>query len=287
MNASQEPARWVGHQFISFDETPIFYHCTTTEGPPKGIVIIIHGMGEHGGRYRAFAEYLAGLGLQSYLPDLRGFGRSDGKRACVRKFSDFHEDLHALQSWVSRTNKETPIFLLGHSLGGLVASSYLSLTPHPKVTGLVLSSPLFGIAIPVPFWKHWTAIFASYLFPDHTEANHVDPSLLTHDAEILHNYEKDPLIFHRISTRLYRELQRTLNEKDRIARDLKSPVLTLQAGEDFIVSKVETLQFYNKIETSEKEFEVYDGFYHEILNEVHRDTVYSRIGLWILKQLRA
>ena len=275
------------HQFISFDETPIHYYLLKPAGPPKAMVIIVHGMGEHGGRYRAFAEYLAGLGIQSFLPDLRGFGKSGGKRVCVRSFSDFQKDLHALHSWVSRNNKETPIFLLGHSFGGLVASSYLALCPHPKVSGLVLTSPIFGIAIPVPLWRHWFGILASYLLPGHTEATHVDPSVLTHDAEILRDYAKDPLIFHRVSTRLYRELYRMMNNKDRIARNLKNPVLVLQAGEDLIVSKEETLMFYEKIEAADKELEVYDGFYHEILNETRRDVVYSRIGFWISKHFRS
>ncbi|OIO37829.1 MAG: hypothetical protein AUJ71_04580 [Candidatus Omnitrophica bacterium CG1_02_49_16] len=272
------------HSFISFDETPIHYCLLKTAGTPKAIVIFIHGLGEYGKRYSAFGEYLNGLGIDSYFPDLRGFGQSGGRRACVRSFSDFHEDLYAFHSWISRNHKGVPVFLLGHSFGGLVASSYLSLRKHPPAAGVVLSSPLFGIAISVPLLRHWIALLASTLCPDLTEANGVDPFLLTHDAEILSAYGKDPLIFHRISARLYREIHIMMRKKNAIAGNLKDPVLLLQAGEDHIVSKAQSLKFFSQIAAKDKELEVYDGFYHEILNESRRAIVYARIGAWLLKK---
>ncbi len=276
---------WSEHSFIAFDETPIFYRLLKPSDVPKAIVIILHGMGEHGGRYVPFAEYLAGLGFQSYVPDLRGFGRGGGRRACVKQFSDFQNDLHALHSWVARTHREIPVFVLGHSFGGLVASSTLSAYKDPKASGLVLTSPIFGIGIPVPRWRHWLGLVAAYLFPNYAQPNRVNPRVLTHDEEILRVYGDDPLIFHRISARLYRELCRAMNDKNRIAQNLKIPTLVLQAGCDFIVSKEETLKFYDKLTAPDKELEVYQDYYHEILNEVHRDVVYSRIGLWISKHL--
>ena len=274
------------HQFISFDETPIYYQHVRNAESPKAIAIIIHGMGEHGARYRSFAEYLAGLGLESYIPDLRGFGKSGGKRAYINSFSDLHKDLEALHAFVARTHKEVPIVIIGHSFGGLVASSYLAFCRQPRaVQGLALSSPIFGIAVPVPFWRHCVGVLMSYIFPSYSEATKVDPGLLTHDREISERYAKDDLIFHRISARLYRELRLMLKKRDLIAQRLNLPVLVLQAGEDFVVSKDATVNFYDQLKTSDKELEVYKDFYHEILNETGRDQVYSRIGLWILNKI--
>ena len=104
-------ARWTEHQLISFDETPLFYRSFQGQTPSKGIVIIIHGMGEHGGRYHLLAEYLVELGFTCVVPDLRGFGRSGGERAYVNRFADFHEDLKALHAFIARNHKDAPIFL--------------------------------------------------------------------------------------------------------------------------------------------------------------------------------
>ena len=275
------------HRFVSFDETPIHYGVSKSSHAPKASVVVLHGLGEHGGRYSAFSNYLAGLGFDCYFPDLRGFGKSGGRRACVKSFSDYHKDLFALHSWIARNSKGAPIFLMGHSFGGLVASSYIALCKAPTIAGLVLSSPLFGIAIPVPPPVHWLTLLGSRLFPDFTGPSHVNPQFLTHDADILSAYGKDSLIFHRISARLYREIRGLISKRGAVAAAIKGPVLLLQAGEDHIVSKSAAIDFYHKIAAADKELEVYEGFYHEILNETRRQAVYSRIGQWLSKRTRA
>lgn len=278
---------WAEHQFISFDETPIHYYVSKPKEPPKAVIIIVHGMGEHAARYREFSEYLLDIGIQSYLPDLRGFGKSGGKRACIGNFWDYHEDLKALHAYVVRNHKDRPVFLMGHSFGGVITSSYLSFCPHAKIQGLVLSSPIFGIAVPVPLWRHWFGVLAAGIAPNHTEPTNVDSSLLTHDTNILDIYKKDPLIFQRISARLYCELQRMINRRSEIAHKLKEPVLLVQSGKDHVVSEEKALLFYQEMASSDKELTVYDDFYHEILNEVDRSTVYSRIGMWISRHINS
>ncbi len=276
---------WTEHRFISFDETPIFYHYQTTKEPLKGIVLIVHGMGEHGARYQAFGDYLAEMGLISIVPDLRGFGRSGGKKACVRRFTDFYKDLSALQAWVLRQHKDIPFFLLGHSFGGLLSSSYLVFCRHPKVSGLILSSPIFGVAVPIPLWRHLLGLAASYVSPDYTQASGVDPKTLTHDTAILETYARDPYIYHRISARLYRELVRTMARREEIAKHIQVPVLIVQAGEDRVVLKDLTVRFFNELSSQDKEIEIYPEFYHEVLNETERSAVYARIGRWILTHI--
>ena len=276
---------WTEHRFVSFDETPIFYRYRATQEPLKGIVLMVHGMGEHGGRYQAFADYLAEMGLVSIVPDLRGFGRSGGKKVCLKRFTDFYKDLAALHSWAHRQYKETPLFLLGHSFGGLIVSSYSAFYPHPKVSGLILSSPIFGIAVPVPFWRHLLGVAASYLYPDYTQNSGLDPKTLTHDQAILEAYNKDLEIDHQISARLYRELVRQIARREEIAKNIHTPVLIVQAGEDKVVLKDRTVQFFNELNFQDKEMEIYPGFYHEVLNEIERPAVYSRIGRWILNHI--
>ena len=271
----------INRRFISFDETPIFYHYLKLAAEPRAVVLMVHGLGEHGGRYLPLAEHLSKFGIESVVMDLRGFGRSGGKKACVKHFSDYYKDLEALHLWIARTRKNTPLFILGHSFGGLIVSSYAASYGSAPVTGLILSSPLFGIAIPVPLWRNWLAIILSYCLPNLTQATMVNPELLTHDREILKQYDRDAHIFHKISARLYREMIKTIKQNSVIANALELPTLLLQAGEDYIVSKSESLKFYDQLQSPDKELKVYEGFYHEILNEIKRGEVYSQIQNWI------
>jgi acylglycerol lipase len=272
------------HRFVSFDETPIFYRRVESSSP-RAAAIILHGMGEHGGRYEAFAQYLSEMGIESYLPDLRGFGQSGGRRCTVRRFSDFHGDLKALHAFVERSRKGIPVFIFGHSFGGLIASSYLAFGSPARTRGLILSSPIFGIAVPVPAWKKAFGMAISFVAPDLTQSNEVKAETLTHDKRILEIYRQDPLLDHRISARLYRELVFMMGRKTAIASRIACPALIVQAGDDQVVSKDATLQFYDHLKTEDREIEVYPDFYHEVLNETGREEVYTRIGRWILKRL--
>ena len=276
---------WTEHRLISFDETTLFYRRCEAEPSKRGTVIVLHGMGEHGGRYESLAKFLSGRGLEAVIPDLRGFGRSGGNRACVRRFHDFHEDLKAIHEFVARNQKGLPLFLLGHSFGGLVASSYLAYCDRPHLNGLVLSSPIFGIAVPIPKWRHFFGIACSYLAPDYSQATRVRPESLTHDTELLAYYKEDPYIYQKISARLYRELVGMMKRRFDIAGRIRVPVLVAQAGEDAVVDKDETVRFFNSLASADKELELYSSFYHEILNETGREAVYKRIGDWILRHI--
>jgi alpha-beta hydrolase superfamily lysophospholipase len=242
-------------------------------------------MGEHGGRYRALAEYLAGIGVESVIPDLRGFGQSGGKRACVRRFSDFLKDLGALYTLVASENGRSPVFFLGHSFGGLVTSSYLASRSAPRADGLIMSSPIFGIATPVPAWRHWLGLLTAFLAPDLTQPTGIPTKFLTHDTAIVEAYEKDPLVFRRISSRLYRELIGAIAKKEEVAKGLSLPALVLQAGDDRVVSRRAALDFYSHLASDDKELEIYEDWYHEVLNEPGREKAFSRIAGWITRHL--
>lgn len=277
---------WVKRRFISFDETPVFYRYLALDGDARGVVIIVHGMGEHGGRYRLLAEHLASKGFESWMPDLRGFGQSGGERGCVHSFSDFHRDLSALHSLARKNHPEsTPFFFLGHSFGGLVSASYLALCQPPPVKGLVLTSPIFGVGTPVPAWRHAIGVASSYLIPDYRQSTGVLPQNLTHDAGILAVYSKDKLIHHEISSRLYRELVKMMNCRAEIAQRITCPVLVLQAGDDVIVSPKMSRLFFDELKVPDKDWTLYPGYYHEILNETGRQEVFRRIDAWLCSHL--
>lgn len=278
------PGRWSDHRFVSRDETPIFFRTLRSHFPAKAVVVIVHGMGEHSGRYLPIAEHLASAGITSYLPDLRGFGQSGGKRGCLRKFSDYYADLEVVCRLAREREGASGLFFMGHSYGGLLVSSFLAEHPQTPGRGMVLSSPNFGISLRVPLWRHLLAAAGSSLFPDYTQDNRVDSAFLTHDDEIKQTYKMDRLVHHRISARLYTELVRTIGLSNEMASRIHVPALVLQAGDDRVVSRPKTVLFFEKLASRDKELEIYEGLYHELLNETTRSSIFSRISRWILSK---
>ena len=251
---------------------------------PRATILIVHGMGEHGGRYIELAENLASRGFTCYLPDLRGFGKSGGKRGCIRRFEDYFRDLNSVQRAIRSREGSLGNFFLAHSYGGLIVASYLATHPEPSALGMVLTSPNFGIAIHVPAWRHLLGVLGSVCFPDFTQPNRVDHRTLTHDLGHLKKHENDPLIHDRISGRLYTELVTRIRSSSKAASLISVPSLVLQAGEDHVVSREATERFYQALGSSDKTLEIFEGLYHEVLNETSRHSIFSQIGDWLLQR---
>lgn len=268
------------HKLLSFDATPLFYRVVRSEGKPKGRVIIVHGIGEHGGRYLEVAEHLALKGFESVIPDLRGFGKSGGARAYAHRFSDFHSDLETLLSFIQRSREQAPMFYLGHSFGGLLVSSYITMK-RLKPKGLILSSPSFGLVARVPSWRRALGIAAARIAPYYSQPTGVRAEVLSHDPDVVSGYNRDPLIYQRISARLYREFLRLMALAPTIAQSLECPTMVLQAGEDHIVDKEKTFIFYKALACTDKVLHVYPGLYHEILNEGGRQAIFLTISEWL------
>ena len=277
---------WRVARFLSFDATPIFYRTLRETPDLKGVVVIVHGMGEHGGRYQALGEYLGKLGFLVVIPDLRGFGKSGGRRAFVRAFDEYRQDLKAVCDFVLRQHKNLPLFMLGHSFGGLIAASFVATHTSMPICGLVLSSPNFGICLPIAKWRHFLAMALSYLAPTFYQETMILPEYLTHDQSVVDEMKRDPLMFRKISMRLYGELTLMLHEANGdMPHKIKCPCLVLQAGADKIVSLESTERFYASLASKDKEIEIYPKYFHEILNEPKRMEIFARIGRWLSEKV--
>ncbi len=274
------------HRLIGFDETPLFYRRVTPSGPVKAMILLVHGMGEYGARYLPLAEYLAALGIESWVPDLRGFGRSGGRPGHANHFTDLQTDLEGIGLLAHRQRPGAPLFFLGHSFGGLLVSRVAERhAPTLRLRGLVFSSPLFGIAIDVPLWQKALAGIASVVAPTFTQSNRVNPDLLTHDPAIYQAFMQDKLVHFGITSRLYTEITKAMPAGLREAPRIHCPVLVAQAGDDRIVLKENTTLFYNALGSEDKQLEIYDGWYHEILNETGREAVFAKIGQWVIQRI--
>jgi alpha-beta hydrolase superfamily lysophospholipase len=252
------------------------------------VVVIAHGLAEHSGRYDHTASAFANAGLTVYAADHRGHGKSPGRRVHVASFEEFRADARAGLDLAHAEHPRLPLFLLGHSQGGLVAAT-LALRQPQGLAGLVLTSPLLGIAVrsrPSPVKAALGQILASF-WPQALLASDVDPALLSRDPSVGAAYAADPLVSHAVSAGWYRALQEALADVDERAPSLQVPTLVLYAGADALVDPEATARWAARTPPGRVEAFRYDSLYHEILNAPEKEQVWRRIEEWILGRVDA
>jgi alpha-beta hydrolase superfamily lysophospholipase len=253
---------------------------------PRAVVVIAHGLAEHSGRYDDTARAFAKAGLAVYAADHRGHGNSPGRRVHLSSFKEFRADARAVLDLAHAEHPQLPLFLLGHSQGGLVAATLALREPH-RLAGLVLSSPLLGIAErsrPSPVKAALGRILAS-VWPQALLASDVDPALLSRDPSVGAAYAADPLVSHAVSAGWYRALQDALADVHERAPSLLVPTLVLYAGADALVDPEATVRWTARTPPGRVEAFCYHSLYHEILNAPEREQVWRRIEQWVVGQI--
>lgn len=266
--------------FKGFKGVELFYQQWISKNP-KGSLVVTHGLGEHSDCYDRLAQAVL-EDWNVYVWGLRGHGRSEGQRGIIDKFEDYCEDLMLFTEFVLENREEKgPLILLGHSMGGLIMARSLVLKGDMEASGLVMSSPLFGIAVNVSRVKEFVGKFISQFLPNWTQSNQIEDTVLTHDAEVLREIQRDPLRHNKISMNLFMAFLEHCEIAKRSAANITLPILIQQAGEDYVVSVDSTRQFYNNLGSENKKLIVYDGEYHEIYNELKRDHAFSDLRSWL------
>lgn len=257
-----------------------------TPAEPRAAMLLVHGLGEHSGRYAHVAAALGGAGLDCWGLDYRAHGRSPGLRVHVDRFEQFVDDLDAARRLVRAERPELPLFVLGHSQGGLIAASSVVRDPT-GVAGLILSSPFLGIhpsAKPSALLAG-AARLLSRLLPTLRLDNGVDPSHLSHDPAVVEAYRADPLVSSKVSARWFTEIldaqARALEEAPRLA----APALVMQSGGDLLVDPEATRRWADRAPGDRVELVFWDGLYHEMLNEPEQGRVLDRIVGWVEARL--
>ncbi len=271
--------------FSGYDKKQLYYQ-SWSKGDPQAIVIVTHGLAEHSGAYKLFSEtLLSKIPLDIYAWDLRGHGRSEGKRGLVESFQEYIKDYHTFYKLVKAGNdKQLPIVLLGHSMGGLVTVKFLlDYEANIEVKGFVLSSPLMGISMKVSPVKDYAAKMMVSLLPTITMSNDINFRDLSHDLEIIKSYDADPFRHNRISPKLYLDFLETFPKVFDAANRIQLPALIQFAGDDKLVDKFSTLKFFDALGSIQKEKIEYTNFYHEIYNELERERVYEDLSVFIKK----
>lgn len=251
---------------------------------PRATVLLVHGLGEHSGRYARLAADLRERGMATLALDLRGHGRSAGPRGHVARFAHLVDDVEALRVDAARRQPAgSPVFLLGHSLGGLVAARYLQTHPEAPLRGAILSAPALGVLVEPPAWKRALAGFCSRWLPALPFSNQIDPTWLTHDTEVAAALEVDPLAHPRITPRLYTEMLAAMYAAASDAERIRvSSLLLLLPGQDRIVDAAVARRWARGLPDSvEVEVREYPEHFHEVLNELERDAVVREMADWI------
>ena len=266
----------------------LHYRCWDATSP-RAVVVVSHGLGEHSGRYQRLASDLARAGLSTYALDHRGHGRSDGRRGHVRRFGQYVQDLERFRRRVvGSVGPRVPLIFLGQSLGGLVVIRYLQEYPGVPVAGAILSAPLLGIAIDAPRWKVQLGRILTHAIPALPMSTGLDPADLSHDDEVVEDYERDPLVHDRITPRLYSEIKSEIEVAQSKSKRVIVPTLFLLPSADRIVRPDTTQKFVASLPASRQvELRTYPGLYHEPLNETARSRVIADVLGWLEGRVEA
>ena len=240
---------------------------------------VVHGLGEHSGRYERFARGMAPFGMATYAVDLRGHGKSDGARGHVDSWSQWVDDAAAFIAFVE-SQSQGEVVPLGHSFGGVVMLSTVRSDKLPRAKRFVLSSPALRLKVSVPAWKSRLASVASKLTPGLAMNNEVDAATVSRIPEVVEAYRTDPLVHSRISSRLYAEWANAAKENLDRAGDIKIPFLILAGTADRLIDPVGSEELHRRA-TAMSTLRMLEGRYHEPFNDVGSDEVFATIAAWL------
>jgi alpha-beta hydrolase superfamily lysophospholipase len=248
----------------------------------RGVIILVHGLGEHAGRYDHVATRLNEWGYAVRGYDQCGHGESGGPRGSLPTDSRLLDDLaDIVDSTRARMQKDTPLILLGHSMGGLVAGRFVSLAMRP-VEGLVMSSPALNPGLGA-FQKFLLAVLPK-IAPDLRVSNGVKPQFISHDPEVVANYQSDYFVHDRISARLARFIADAGPATVALAPGWKVPTLLMFAGDDHLLNAQGSRDFAASAPKDVVTSVCFETLYHEIFNELDAKPVFDTLQQWLSRQ---
>ena len=270
------------------DGFPIYRRKWTPVGgkPPERVIVLQHGFGEHSGRYGFLLEKLASTRTAVYALDSRGHGETGGIRGHVDQFQMYVDDLSDLILLARKENNNQKVFLLGHSLGGVICLQYSTQSNHQEnIRSLIISSAgIYPVMDTVKYIKRTLGQFLALVFPATTVDAGLDTSLLSHDTKVVEAYNNDPLVHGKISMQMgknFFEVGEALVEK---AERLTVPTFLFHGADDGIVDARSSEVLYEKLKQEDRKLSIYPGLYHETMNEspADRETVLGEVRDWIM-----
>jgi acylglycerol lipase len=250
---------------------------------PRGVIVLSHGFNSHSGYYLWAAEQLLASGLAVYAFDYRGRGRSDGERYYVEKFSEYASDLDLAVKLARSREPELPMFILGHSAGGVIACNYV-LDHQADIAGLVCES--FAYQVPAPDFALSVLKGLSHLAP-HAHVLKLKKEDFSRDPKVVKALIDDPLLADEVQpTKTVAEMVRA---DERLKRDFKLftiPLLIIHGTRDTVTRPEGSKEFYANAGSKDKTLKLYEGYFHDPLSDIGKEAVMTDIRAWISAHLQ-
>ncbi|UYL08812.1 lysophospholipase [Bdellovibrio sp. SKB1291214] len=264
--------------FKGFDNTNLFFQVWDNPNA-KGTIIVTHGHGEHSECYHRLFEAFKDDQWSFYAWDLRGHGRSEGRRGYATHFDDYCKDHKIFVEKVLSIEKvkKGPVILFSHSMGGLIELKTLMHNSDLPHDALVVSAPLLGLSMEVPLVKSSAAFLLNKLVPQLTLGNEINNKSLTSDPEVIREYENDSLRHVKMSPGVFVGMLESWEYCRPRAGEIKKPTLFILPEKDPVCSTAEAMSFYDRLGSKRKELKIYPNAKHEIINDVMRNTAFADI----------
>ena len=241
---------------------------------------MLHGHGEHSGRYAGFALAMSARGYSTYAFDWRGHGLSEGQRGHAGSFDDLTGDARLFIEEVRRAQAGEEVLPLGHSVGGsILLSAIVRSQVQPR--RFAVSSPALRVRAKVPQWKLAAAGALSRLAPKVALATDLETAAISREPAVVEAYEKDPLVHSRMTARLYAEWSAANAEIMSRAGEIKVPFFASHGTDDRIIDPLATEEFYKRTAIAGSVLKLYAGSYHEPFNDLDREQVFSDLATWV------
>jgi alpha-beta hydrolase superfamily lysophospholipase len=269
---------------VADDDTHLHTQTWRPAAPPRAHLLLVHGYAEHCGRYEAVARTFTDLGVAVHAYDQRGYGRSGGRRAYVDAFDQYLDDLSRMLRRVRAQASDRPLFLFGHSMGGLVVLKYVLERGSP-VAGLILSAPALEVNPDLAPLLRRMAQLLGRLLPTVPTVRSPDDAI-SRDPAVIEDAHADPLNYHgRIPARTGAELLRAGAAVRGRLRALRAPFLVLHGTADVLASPKWSRRLYDRAAAADKTIRLYEGFYHETFREPEGDRVLADLSAWVRSRL--
>ncbi|GAA0500404.1 alpha/beta hydrolase [Salinibacillus aidingensis] len=249
----------------------------------KGTIVLVHGAFEHAGRYEWLADKWEEAGFNVICNDLPGQGRTDGLRGHIDSFDEYIE---AISGWLNEAKTyRKPVFLFGHSMGGLAVIRMLEET-RPDLNGVILSSPGLGFASRPPKWILFFTRMLEKRIPKFQVKLNLHPFMSTRNTRLHDRNREDPLFLKKVSIRWYHEFERAIAQAfQKVSQYPEIPTLVLQAGKDLIIQAQEVQRWFKKLPIQNKKYMEWHGLFHELFNEPERDDVFQFTQSFVNKKI--
>jgi acylglycerol lipase len=266
--------------FKSVRNADIYYQAWLPDGDVKAVLFVVHGLGEHSGRYMNHVNRFVPLGYAVYGLDHLGHGKSDGEREVIERFEDYTDTLTTYYQMVKGWQPGKPIFILGHSMGGLITSTYL-LDHQADFKGAIISAPAIKVGEGISSMTITMGKVLSRIAPK-TGVLALDATAISHDPEVVKAYADDPLVFHgKTPARLAAEMLKTMMHVTAETGKIILPFIVIQGGEDKLVDPSGAQMLYDKAGSKDKTLKIYKGLYHEVHNEPEREVMFKDVESWL------